>query len=64
MDKFKGFFKMCAGCSIKEERADLGNRQFYCREKGGVVYETTDATTCNSFDGKNVVYAKEQDKKK
>ena len=53
--KYPGFFKMCAGCSIKEKRADLENKQFYCRVKGSIVYEDTDANTCNSFDGKNVV---------
>ena len=51
----KGFFKMCAGCSIKEKRAGLNEGQFYCNIKGDVVYETTDASACDSFDRKNVV---------
>ncbi len=55
MDKLEGFLKMCAGCSIKEKRADLDGGQFYCKEKGRIVYETTDASPCNSFDWNNVV---------
>lgn len=55
MKDSKGFFKMCAGCSIKEKRADLDEGQFYCNIKGGIVYETTDASSCGSFDWKKVV---------
>jgi hypothetical protein len=54
---------MCAGCSIKEERADLENGQFYCKEKGEIVYGRTDATNCNSFDWKNVVFPNQNNKK-
>lgn len=63
MEELKGFFKMCAGCSIKEERADLENGQFYCKEKGEIVYGRTDATNCNSFDWKNVVFPNQNNKK-
>ena len=55
MEDLKEFFKMCAGCSIKEKLADLENGQFYCKIKGDIVYEDTDAITCDSFDWGNVV---------
>ena len=54
MEGLEGLFKICAYCSIKENRADLEKEQFYCKVKGGMVYGTTDASTCESFDWKNV----------
>lgn len=62
--KYHGLFKMCAGCSKKEKHANLENEQFYCKEKGDIVYGTTDATTCKSFDGKNVVDTTEKNNMK
>lgn len=63
MDELNGFFKMCAGCSIKEKCADLEDGQFYCKVKGSIVHETTDASTCDSFDWKNVInYTKKETK--
>ena len=61
--KYPGLFKMCAGCSKKEKRTDLENGQFYCKEKGGIVYGRTDATNCNSFNWENVVFHNKNNKK-